>query len=428
IVFLKSDTKEEAFKELVDLLCTIQPALASRAVLDEIRRREELATTKLVPGIAIPHAKLPELTEPVIVLGRSERGIRYDLGEDDRVYLLVMIVSDEERYLPILSGLAGRLNDERLYRRILDARTAKEIHELFVAPRSERRWSDLQLEISLRIVRHARELYHETEADALVIYADAVNEIGPIMEVVREERVYLVTQDPEKYRAEIGEGRLEPIGVPYGGLSRAGQIELTTLFLAARGVMKKGSVMISVYGRKGSGVLDTVMAADCETELAGAFAMDAQVLPEDLKQEVFARAVQVITELAVEGREGKPVGTIFIVGDQKKVTPFCRQLVVNPFQGLPETERNILDPSLEETIKEFSKLDGAFVIRGDGLVVTAGAYLSTPLDRLDIQPGLGARHAAAAALTGATDALALVLSESTRKVSLFRAGKRVLVF
>ena len=53
-----------------------------------------------------------------------------------------------------------------------------------------------------------------------------------------------------------------------------------------------------------------------------------------------------------------------------------RQITINPFQGLCEAERNVLDPKIREAIKNFSVLDGAFIIREDGVVLAAGRYLS----------------------------------------------------
>ena len=74
--------------------------------------------------------------------------------------------------------------------------------------------------------------------------------------------------------------------------------------------------------------------------------------------------------------------------------------MINPFHGYPESERNILDPRLEETIKEFSAIDGAFIVRGDGVILAAGRYLA-PRGKLDppLPHGLGTRHEAAASIT-----------------------------
>ena len=101
-------------------------------------------------------------------------------------------------------------------------------------------------------------------------------------------------------------------------------------------------------------------------------------------------------------------------------------MVINPFRGYRDEERSILDPSLEETIKEFSTIDGAFVLRGDGVVLSAGAYLRSDKPAGELASGLGARHAAASAITAQTDAVAITLSQSTGRVSLFKSGQLVL--
>ena len=165
-----------------------------------------------------------------------------------------------------------------------------------------------------------------------------------------------------------------------------------------------------------------------EKEFRLLFTLRNRNRPEDLDQEVFARVIKIAGELAEEGREGKPVGTIFVLGDTENVLKNCQQMVVNPFKGYREDERNILDPSLEETVKEFAKIDGAFIVRGDGVIVTAGVYIGTEGRNGILPPGLGARHAAALSITAATEAISVVLSESTRRVSVFKSGERFMVF
>ena len=139
-----------------------------------------------------------------------------------------------------------------------------------------------------------------------------------------------------------------------------------------------------------------------------------------------ARVIQLAADLAREGREGRPVGTAFIVGDHPNVRHLSSQLVINPFLGYRDEEKNILDPSLEETVKEFSSIDGAFLIRGDGVIQSAGTYLRPDRAAPKLASGLGTRHAAAAGITYQTDALAVVVSQSTGRLSLFKAGTLVM--
>jgi DNA integrity scanning protein DisA with diadenylate cyclase activity len=110
------------------------------------------------------------------------------------------------------------------------------------------------------------------------------------------------------------------------------------------------------------------------------------------------------------------------VGDSARVLAQARSLVLNPFAGHPEAVRNILDPALEETIKEFSALDGAFVGRGDGVVLTAGTHLVPTATPAPLPGGLGTRHAAAAGITASTNAVSVCVSQSTGTVTVFKSG------
>ena len=85
-----------------------------------------------------------------------------------------------------------------------------------------------------------------------------------------------------------------------------------------------------------------------------------------------------------------------------------------------------MDPFLEETVKEFATIRGAFVIRGDGVFMSAGVFLKPEKVAAELLAGLGARHTAAAAITATTAAVSVVISQSTGVVSVFRNGKRIL--
>jgi DNA integrity scanning protein DisA with diadenylate cyclase activity len=103
-----------------------------------------------------------------------------------------------------------------------------------------------------------------------------------------------------------------------------------------------------------------------------------------------------------------------------------RQLILNPFQGISEAERNVLDPKIRDAVKTFSVLDGAFVIREDGVVLAAGRYLQATSDKVKVPLGLGARHAASAAITIETRAIAIAVSQTSGTVRVFKDGEIVL--
>jgi DNA integrity scanning protein DisA with diadenylate cyclase activity len=194
---------------------------------------------------------------------------------------------------------------------------------------------------------------------------------------------------------------------------------MALLSCLAKGVLQSGDRVVALTGIDGSSVIDTLMVLNLGTE-PELFAMSSGfALAADIGFDVYERAVSLAIQLAVEGREGRPVGLIFVLGDSERVQAQSRNLILNPFRGYPETERNILDPALEETIKEFSALDGAFIIRGDGVVLSAGAHLTPAAQPAPLPNGLGTRHAAAAAITASTHAVAIVVSQSTGTVAVF---------
>lgn len=134
--------------------------------------------------------------------------------------------------------------------------------------------------------------------------------------------------------------------------------------------------------------------------------------------------LQIASEVAREGREKGHVGALFVIGDTEHVMEISRQVVINPFQGHPEAVRSVLDGSNWETAKEFSQIDGAFVIRADGVMEAAGRYIEVK-QPVSLPSGLGGRHLAAAAVTKETKAIAIVVSE-TGVVRIFKDGEILL--
>ncbi|MFC6872517.1 diadenylate cyclase [Halobellus marinus] len=132
---------------------------------------------------------------------------------------------------------------------------------------------------------------------------------------------------------------------------------------------------------------------------------------------------EVAIELGKKGQKGKPVGALFVVGDAGKVMNKSRPLSYNPFE---KSHVHVGDPIVNVMLKEFSRLDGAFVISDSGKIVSAYRYLEPGAEGVDIPKGLGARHMAGAAITRDTNATAIVLSESDGLVRAFKSGEIIL--
>ncbi|MFW5949986.1 MAG: diadenylate cyclase DacZ [archaeon] len=138
---------------------------------------------------------------------------------------------------------------------------------------------------------------------------------------------------------------------------------------------------------------------------------------------VIRNVVDVAVELGKKGQKGKPVGALFVVGDAGKVMNKSRPLSYNPFE---KSHVHVGDPIVNVMLKEFSRLDGAFVISDGGKIVSAYRYLEPSAEGVDIPKGLGARHMAAGAITRDTNAIAIVLSESDGLVRAFKGGELIL--
>jgi DNA integrity scanning protein DisA with diadenylate cyclase activity len=132
---------------------------------------------------------------------------------------------------------------------------------------------------------------------------------------------------------------------------------------------------------------------------------------------------EVAIELGKKGQKGKRVGALFVVGDAGKVMNKSRPLSYNPFE---KSHVHVGDPIVNVMLKEFSRLDGAFVISDAGKIVSAYRYLEPSAEGVDIPKGLGARHMAAGAITRDSNAIAVVLSESDGLVRAFSGGEIVL--
>jgi diadenylate cyclase len=138
------------------------------------------------------------------------------------------------------------------------------------------------------------------------------------------------------------------------------------------------------------------------------------------------RLLEIALHFAREGREGSSIGAIFVLGDRSTLSPHLRQLILNPLKGHAQAARSIHNPDFLETLRELAAMDGAFVVNRRGVVDSAGTYLDAPVGRGRLRPGLGARHAAALAITTVTDATAIVISASSGTISVYDGGETAL--
>ena len=144
----------------------------------------------------------------------------------------------------------------------------------------------------------------------------------------------------------------------------------------------------------------------------------------EVNTEVLEQTVSLAVEIAREGREGRKIGTLFVVGDSGAVIKRSKPLILDPLQGHTDESKQIDNPDMRETVKELAQLDGAFLVSNSGVVLSAARYIDAASDNLDLPLGLGSRHMAGASISRQTSAVAVVVSESSM-VRMFDDGELV---
>jgi diadenylate cyclase len=223
-------------------------------------------------------------------------------------------------------------------------------------------------------------------------------------------------------------GDAEVLVLPQVRLRRRGRAKIALLEGIAAGLLQPGERVVVVSGDSTNGhcELDTIAVVDLggsEQFLDGETDAPLNMLRDVADPATFDALLTLCVDIGHEGREGKPVGLLVTLGDDEAVLERSHPLVLNPFAGHAEDERSILTASARRALREFSGMDGAFVLRGDGVIVAAGRYLQDGAPRSSLPSGLGTRHRAAAGITATTRSIAFCVSESTGDTRVFGGGR-----
>ena len=265
----------------------------------------------------------------------------------------------------------------------------------------------------------------KTHSKGVLLYADMIEDYEALAKIGQEKEVDLILAIKDEASFQDASTVFKKVlQIPNVPLGRINQIKMAIIQALSEGLVQKGDKWVCLSGIPQSKALDNLLILEFGKEFEIVSSSDLPVISEIVRPEVFETVLNLALDLSIEGKEGrKPVGTIFVLGRHEDVLKFSHPMVINPFQGYPEEERNILDYRLKETVKEFSSIDGAFILREDGVILAAGRHLDASGENIEIPLGLGSRHRAAAGITSLTDALAIVISEETGGVRIFHHGK-----
>jgi len=265
-----------------------------------------------------------------------------------------------------------------------------------------------------------------TQVDGIICITETGSLAQHLYRLSDDFRVIATTTNSKTYDTLTKAG-LEVIHLPLHTADKYTQIRHAISVVLQSSSISIGDLVIcaighDVYQEGGNLVVLTEMEAGIE-KLA---VSDLLKLTDGIRPILLEVAVAVACKIGRAARRGTRLGAIFMLGDSLKVLEGSKQLIPNPFQGHDDTRRRLTNPEIHHAVLELSKLDGAFVIRGDGFIQTAGTFLASIDIEIELPPGLGARHFAAAAVTKRTAATAVVVSATDGDVRAFSGGKMVL--
>jgi diadenylate cyclase len=281
------------------------------------------------------------------------------------------------------------------------------------------------------LLETARQLAAELPADAILLLTETSLDWDAVLAKLGGCRLLVAAQDgtlTTKLKQHPG---LTVLDIDAGPTPTQERMSLALLEAVASEKLQTGAHVVALYNGIETEIdrpeqIDSLSIIHLGEHLERLSAQDLRKLDTQVPLETLRAVVDLATEIGREGREGKPVGTMFVVGDTRKVMSMSRPINFNPFRGYSEKERDIRDRKVREQIKDVAQLEGAIIIRRDGVAESACIYLDVSAEGITLSKGLGTRHWAAAAVSRKTKAIAIAVSQSSGAVRIFQNGQVVL--
>ncbi|OKY79040.1 MAG: Diadenylate cyclase (c-di-AMP synthetase), DisA-N domain [Candidatus Methanohalarchaeum thermophilum] len=266
-----------------------------------------------------------------------------------------------------------------------------------------------------KLIEKSSEIAEEIDASALIVIPGEKEIEGLLEEKEYSFPIFIVTSPEKKYSGTHEEFKISARGETQ---NFAKQFQDAVMMAYVKGKVDVGDKIVGVGA--------------IEDEATGILVYNVYEDPllrsiHESTGRVGIDTMRAILDLAVEigreGREGKAIGTAFVVGDSSEVMSRSHQLILNPYKCQDDEVRDVKNHQNWETIKEFSQIDGVFILDEDGKILSAGRYLSVDSDEIDIPSGLGARHVACASVSKETDAIVVSVAKSGGVVRMFKDGE-----
>lgn len=275
-----------------------------------------------------------------------------------------------------------------------------------------------------RLVGTVRQLREDVDATAIMVIPEVPIDWGRLRKLFEDETVIVASMKSDILSSAVIHG-FATVHLHFeGGASIYDRMSHAILEAVADDLIPHGSRILVLYSALDQSHLDSISVLNLSEHLERLSGRDLRQLESRVPLKTLKTVVDLAVDIGWEGREGNPVGTLFVVGDTRKVMTQSRPAGFDPVKGYQRKERTLFDPKVREGIKEIAQLDGAIVVASDGTVEATCRYLeSSSTATISLSLGLGARHWAAAAISRSTSAIAITVSQSSGTVRLFQNGE-----
>ncbi len=469
IVDLSSKNFKNALAELLKIaLPAGTPKKKFDEIFEELLERDVIMPKRIGGVIALPHVRAEIPQSFIFAVGRlparerqnsknaeksvpaapknvpetskksAEKGVSAgknlaEISSEPSIIFLVLASKRSRLFHSVLAELVRELGDEEFLKNLSAGTPLKDFRNSLGALFKDVAVDEKNLVTgtNLRVGNAAQMLALGAKCDVLLFFADTF--FRPTMpDKFSFPNLKIIVVSSENNIAGIdGNDRAEIINVRSFSNHRMSQLRAALFIGLMRGEIKPTDRICCLGGNAKSDNLDTILLLDAGKEFQNAvLSRTNSLVPAKVRPEVLERVIALATELAVEGREGKPIGTMLIIGEKEKIRHFVEPLIINPFAGYSAEDRNILNPFMAETVKELAMIDGAFVIDGNGVIDSAGSNVVVSRTggsgTLSLPGGLGTRHAAGCAISKVADCAAIVVSASGQ-ITLFRNGEAIIL-
>lgn len=271
----------------------------------------------------------------------------------------------------------------------------------------------------------ALQLAESAKAEAVLLLLEGTAD-WPRLRKLNEQANILIAANKSEQLEGAAEAGFKSVALDMAGSPIYERLTQSLLEAVADDLLAPGSSVVALYSGFEADNIDSISVIKLGEHLNRLTSRDLQ----ELETRVPLGTLKVVVDMAVdigrEGREGQPIGTLFVVGDSRNVLAHSHSVGFDPVRGYNRRERNLADAGTREAIKEVAQLDGAIIVSADGTVEAACRFLDASAANITLSKGLGARHWAAAAISRATRAVAVTVSQSSGTVRIFQNGEVVL--